>query len=96
MFIIGFYLGISFAFLLSALESPFVVDAKIKKELEARRLAGPFLSPSMSPFRISSLVVIPMKAPSEFRLIHNLSFPKGSSVNDGKSSEHTCLICYYR
>ena len=31
--------------LLSALENPSVVDAKVKKELEAHRLAGPFLSP---------------------------------------------------
>lgn len=77
--------------LLSALENPSVVDAKVKKELEAHRLAGPFLSPPMSPFRISPLGVIPKKAPGEFRLIHHLSFPKGSSVNDGISPEHTSV-----
>ena len=32
----------------SALENPIVVDAKLKKELEAHRLAGPFLSPPVS------------------------------------------------
>ena len=77
--------------LLSALENPSVVDAKVKNELEAHRLAGPFLSPPMSPFRIFPLGVIPKKAPGEFRLIHHLSFPKGSSVNDGISPEHTSV-----
>lgn len=56
-----------------------MVDAKLKKELEAHRLASPFLSPPLSPF------------PGEFRLIHHLSFPKGSSVNNGISPEHTSI-----
>ena len=34
-------------------------------------------------FRISPLGLVPKKAPGEFRLIHHLSFPEGSSVNDG-------------
>ena len=32
---------------------------------------------------------MPKKSPGEFRLIHHLSFPKGSSLNDGISSENT-------
>ena len=32
---------------------------------------------------ISPLGLVPKKMPSEFRLIHHLSFPRGSSVNDG-------------
>lgn len=31
--------------LLSAIQNPTIVDAKIAKELAARRLAGPFVSP---------------------------------------------------
>jgi len=73
------------------LENPIVVDAKLKKELEAHRLAGPFLSPPMSPFQVSLLGVVLKKVPGEFRLIHHLSFPKGSSVNAGISSEHTSV-----
>ena len=42
----------------------------------------------MSPFRVSPLGVVPKKTLGEYRLIHHLSFPKGSSVNDGISSEH--------
>ena len=32
---------------------------------------------------------MPKKSPREFRLIHHLSFPKGSSLNDGISPEIT-------
>ena len=40
-------------------------------------------------FRISLLGLLPKKIEGEFRLIHHLSFPKGSSLNDGISSDHT-------
>ena len=62
---------------------PDVVDLKIEKELLAGRLSGPFEMPPLSPFRVSPLRVIPKKTPGEFRHIHHLSYPKGSSVNDG-------------
>ena len=75
--------------LLSALENPSAVDTQLGKELEAHRLAGPFQSPPLSPFWISPLGIVPKKVPGEFRLIHHLSFPKGSSVNDGIPPEHT-------
>lgn len=77
--------------LLSALENPLAVDVKLKKELDAQRLAGPFQSPPLSPFWVSPLGVVPKKVPGEFRLIHHLSFPKGSSVNDGIPPEHTSV-----
>ena len=75
--------------LLSAMQNPTAVDAKISKELDAHRLAGPFSSPPFSVFRISPLGVVPKKIEGEFRLIHHFSFPKGSSLNDGISSDHT-------
>lgn len=68
-----------------------VVHKKLTKELDAHRLAGPFSAPPFSNFRISPLGVVPKKTPGEFRLIHHLSFPKGMSVNDGFSSEHTTV-----
>ena len=45
----------------------------------------------MSPFVVSPLGVVPKKSPGEFRLIHHLSFPKGTSVNDGISSENSSV-----
>lgn len=79
--------------LVSAFLHPTVVDDKIRKELDSHRLAGPFQFPPLHPFRISPLGRVPKKTPGEFRLIHHLSFPKGSSVNDGIDSEHT-RVCY--
>ena len=77
--------------LISASENPEVVDAKIHKELEAGRLAGPFMTRPLYPFRISPLGVVPKRTPGEFRLIHHLSYPRGSSVNDGIAPEHTSV-----
>ena len=79
--------------LVSAFLHPTIVDHKIRKELESHRLAGPFQFPPLRPFCISPLGVVPKKTPGEFRLIHHLSYPKGSSVNDGIDSEHTS-VCY--
>ena len=47
----------------------------------------------LTPFRVSPLGVVPKKNLGEFRLIHHLSFPKGSSVNDGIPLEHS-RVCY--
>ena len=79
--------------LLSAQHNPEAVDAKIAKELAAGRLAGPFQSPPISPFIVSPLGVVPKKSPGEFRLIHHLSFPKGSSVNYG-ISHYNSMVQY--
>ena len=43
---------------------------------------GPFDAPPFPSFRTSPVGIIPKKTPNEFRLIHHLSYPKGSSVND--------------
>ena len=69
--------------LLSALQHPNVVSAKLIQEVKAGRIAGPFDTPPFKNFCVSPLGVVPIKTPGEFRLIHHLSFPKGTSVNDG-------------
>ena len=73
------------------IENPEAVDIKLDKELSAHRLAGPFPDPPFEPFHISALGVVPKKTPGEYRLIHHLSFPKGSSVNSGISSEDSSV-----
>jgi hypothetical protein len=75
----------------SCSDHPDAVDKKLAKELDAQRLAGPFATPPFPNFRISPLGVVPKKTPGEFRLIHHLSFPKGTSVNDGISSQNTTV-----
>ena len=43
---------------------------------------GPFSKPPFKNLHCSPLGIVPKKDPSEFRLIHHLSYPPGSSVND--------------
>ena len=77
----------------SALEQPQIVISKIHKEREAGRIAGPFALPPFPNFRYSPLGIVPKKDPSEFRLIHHLSYPNGSSVNDS-IPEECCSVRY--
>ena len=89
----GFSLGFRISFvgeryamdspnLKSALERSVVTSAKLQKECDARRIVGPFATPPFSNFRSSPIGLVPKKDPSEFRLIHHLSYPQGTSVND--------------
>ena len=66
----------------SALSQPQDLSAKLDKERAAGRIAGLFSSPPFPYFPCSPLAIVPKKDLSEFRLIHHLSYPKGSSVND--------------
>ena len=67
----------------SAFEYPQVIDTKLAKEVALGRVLGPFDNQPTTPaYRISPLGVVPKKVPGEFRMIHNLSHPEGSSVND--------------
>jgi hypothetical protein len=66
----------------SAKEHPNILAAKLEKELCAGRIVGPFSRPPFDNFISSPLGVVPKKTPGEFRLIHHLSYPDGSSVND--------------
>lgn len=66
----------------SALSRPEVVTDLICKELHAGRVAGPFDFPPLLMFRSSPLSLVAKHTVGKFRLIHDLSFPRGSSVND--------------
>lgn len=69
-----------------------VVQKKIEKVCEGHVL-GPFDEPPVPNLRVSPLGVVPKKAPREFRLIHHLLFPEGSSVNN-TIPEHLCSVWY--
>ena len=77
----------------SALQNPEIVSAKLMKEIDAGRVVGPFKAPPFPNFRTSPIGIVPKKAPNEFRLIHHLSYPKGSSVNDSIPDE--CSSVHY-
>ncbi|MBV2113440.1 MAG: hypothetical protein KUF82_21005 [Candidatus Thiodiazotropha sp. (ex Ctena orbiculata)] len=61
---------------------PDIVRQKIKAEIDAGRVAGPFDSRPFPTLRVSPLGLVPKKEPGEYRLIHHLSYPCGASVND--------------
>ena len=44
-------------------------------------MGGPFREPPLGNFISSPLGLVPKKTPGQFRIIHDLSFPKGNSVN---------------
>ncbi|MCG7866997.1 MAG: hypothetical protein JAY74_11590 [Candidatus Thiodiazotropha taylori] len=66
----------------SANLNPELVRQKIKAEVEAGRVAGPFDIRPLPNLRVSPLGLVPKKEPGQYRLIHHLSFPSGDSVND--------------
>lgn len=66
----------------SAREHHDVLTRYIASECEAGRIIGPFNSPPHDLFISSPLGVIPKKEPGSFRIIHDLSYPKGCAVND--------------
>lgn len=65
----------------SARESPGLVLDKLVKEINKGRIAGPFNQLPFPDLIISPLGLIPKKEPGKYRLIHNLSYPEGNSVN---------------
>ena len=78
----------------SALRNHPAVSRIISQELQQGILFGPFNTPPFPHFRISPLAAVQKKTPGEYRLIHNLSFPEGNSVND--LIEHSKGSCSYQ
>lgn len=52
----------------------------LQREFDAGRLDGPYEYPPFSPFVVSPVHAVP-KDSGDFRLIHNLSYPLGDSIN---------------
>ena len=59
-----------------------IVSTKLAKGCDAERIVDPFTTPPFIHFPTSLLGVVPKKDPSEFRLIHRLSYHEASSIND--------------
>ena len=77
--------------LLSALQNPRAESAELSTKLDAHRLAGHLSSPPFPVFRISPLGLVPNKVKGEFCLILHFPYPRGSSLNDGISSDYTTV-----
>ena len=77
----------------SALENLSILKQKIQIEVQKGRAAGPFSLEEL-PFpnlQISPLGLVPKQTPGEFRVIHHLSHPEGTSINDGISKEESTV-----
>ena len=59
-----------------------MLNKKIKKELDEGKNGSPFVARSLENLRVSPFGLVPKKTPNEYRMIHHLSYPEGSSVND--------------
>ena len=80
----------------SASAHPEVVDNYISKEVSEGRVIGPFLAGLVPAAHTSRFGVIPKSGlPNKWRLIIDLSHPKGRSVNDG-IPKYLCSMTYIK
>ena len=75
----------------SALAISDLVQSKINSEVTKGRTAGPFENPPFSPFTTSPLGAVPKRESGEFRIIHDLSYPKNNSVNSFIAKENAAV-----
>lgn len=66
----------------SAYENSDIIDNYLADELKEGAISGPFNEPPLTGTHINRFGVIPKSTPGKWRLITDLSFPKGKSVND--------------
>ena len=59
----------------NALDNPYIVWEKLKREMKMGRIAGPYESPPFENFKCSPLNIREKSEKGKFRLIHNLSYP---------------------
>ena len=73
----------------SAVKNLSYLSTYIAKELSYQSVFGPFhCNPFNADCVISPLLCVPKRDSVELRVVHDLSFPEGLSVNDGISSDH--------
>lgn len=78
----------------SATSNPQVVDQYLEKEVRLGRVAGPLTAEESQGIQVNRFGVIEKPhQPGKFRLIVDLSFPEGHSVNDGIEPE-LCSMQY--
>lgn len=61
--------------------------------VQAKIVLGPFPTPILIKLIVSPLGIIPKRSPGKYLLIHHMSFPSGSSVNDSIPTD-LCSVQY--
>lgn len=74
----------------SANVQPDVVDSYLEMEISNGTMAGPFQTLPFENCQINRFGVIP-KSDGKFRMITDLSYPHGHSINDGVSKENAAV-----
>lgn len=75
----------------SAFTQPDLINERLQDEIKLGRVAGPFDSPPLENLLISPIGLVPKSTPGQFRLIFDLSYPHGSSVNSGISKVYSSV-----
>ena len=70
-----------------------VISDYLREETTTGRITGPFPRDQFSQVHVNRFGVIPKSTPGKWRLITDLSFPQGHSVNDGVDAE-SCSMRY--
>ena len=76
----------------SALQQPDIIRNRLEEEVKLGRVAGPFDIPPIDNLIVSPIGLVPKSTPGEFRLIFDLSYPHGASINSGISKEDSSVI----
>ena len=71
-----------------------IARKKIRSEVEAGRIAGPFDEPPFQPFQISPLNLREKKTPGKYRLLHNLAWPYDDSAVNSNIPESAKRVKY--
>ena len=77
----------------SSTENPQTITDHLSSEREAGRIVGPLPSLTRPHIHVSPMGLVPKNHSDRWRLIVNLSSPRGHSVNDGISSD-LCSLRY--
>ena len=79
--------------LLSVYRNPEVINKYLEDEINRLTIAGPFDSQTLSNTHVNRFGIIPKSTPGKWRLITDLSYPPGNSVNDGVLEELRHTSC---
>ena len=75
----------------SALKQPDIIWKKLQEEISLGRVAGPFDVIPLQNLIVSPIGLVPKSNPGEYRLIFDLSYPQGESINSGISREDSAV-----
>ena len=75
-------------------DAPEIIRDKLRKEIAAGRIAGPYDAPPFQPFHISPLALRPKKQLGKYRLLHNLSHPYDTTSVNHNIPQHKRTVQY--